>query len=99
MAPAWQKGEPPLTLGVHNRAMTIGERNDPSDQNVSDEDIAVEHAADRLAERYPRVPREQIDQLVEKHHGRYDGAPVRDFVPVLVEHDVKKELNAQKRAD
>lgn len=68
-------------------------------QRASEEDIAVEHAAERLAERYPDVPRDRIDQLVEKHHEEFDGAPVRDFVPVLIEHDVKQELNAQERAD
>jgi hypothetical protein len=68
-------------------------------QNASEEDLAVEHAAERLAERFPDVPRDRIDALVEKHHEAFDGAPVRDFVPVLIEHDVKRELNAQERAD
>jgi hypothetical protein len=68
-------------------------------QNASEEDIAVEHAAERLAERFPDVPREHIDALVEKHHEGFEGAPVRDFVPVLVEHDVKRELNARGRTD
>ena len=68
-------------------------------QNASDEDIAVEHAAERLADRFPEVPRERIEELVEQRHEEYEGAPVRDFVPVLVEHDVKKELNAEERAD
>ena len=73
--------------------MTIDDR-----LNRDDEDIAVEHAAERLAERYPSVPRERIDELVEKHHENFEGAPVRDFVPVLIEHDVKQELNAEGRA-
>jgi hypothetical protein len=68
-------------------------------QNDSEEDIAVEHAAERLADRFPEVPREHIDELVEKKHEEFDGAPVRDFVPVLIEHDVKQELNAEERAD
>lgn len=66
-------------------------------QNADDEDIAVEHAAERLAGRYPDVPRERIDELVEKHRVDFDGAPVRDFVPVLIEHDVKQELNASRQ--
>jgi len=68
-------------------------------KNATDEDIAVEHAAERLADRYPQVPRERIDELVEKHHEEFEGAPVRDFVPVLIEHDVKQELKAEERAD
>ncbi|MGN7799434.1 three-helix bundle dimerization domain-containing protein [Leifsonia sp. 22587] len=74
--------------------MTIDDR-----QNENDEDLAVEHAAERLADRFPEVPREHIEELVEKHHEEFDGAPVRDFVPVLIEHDVKQELNAEERAD
>ncbi|WP_285114112.1 three-helix bundle dimerization domain-containing protein [Leifsonia sp. fls2-241-R2A-40a] len=68
-------------------------------QTPDEEDLAVEHAAERLADRYPEVPRERIDELVEKHYEEFDGAPVRDFVPVLIEHDVKQELNAEERAD
>ncbi|MGO4533343.1 three-helix bundle dimerization domain-containing protein [Leifsonia sp. 2MCAF36] len=68
------------------------------DRRNNEEDIAVERAAERLAERYPGVPRERIDELVEKHHEGFDGAPVRDFVPVLIEHDVKEQLNAEERA-
>ncbi|MDR6973005.1 three-helix bundle dimerization domain-containing protein [Leifsonia shinshuensis] len=74
--------------------MTIDDR-----QNENDEDLAVEHAAERLADRFPEVPREHIEELVEKRHEEFDGAPVRDFVPVLIEHDVKQELNAEERAD
>ncbi|MFP3464160.1 three-helix bundle dimerization domain-containing protein [Leifsonia sp. SIMBA_070] len=70
-----------------------------ADQTATEEDIAVEHAADRLVERFPEVPREHIEELVEEHHEEFEGAPVRDFVPVLIEHDVKQELNAEERAD
>lgn len=69
--------------------MTI-ERDDIS----QDELAAVEHAAERLAERFPGVPREHIDELVERTHEAFDDAAVRDFVPVLVEHQVRKDLSA-----
>ena len=76
--------------------MTIDDRQLARDS--TDEDIAVEHAAERLAERFPTVPRERIDRLVEKHHESFEGAPVRTYVPVLIEHDVKQELNAEGHA-
>ncbi|MDN4614165.1 hypothetical protein P5G50_06830 [Leifsonia sp. F6_8S_P_1B] len=69
--------------------MTIEKNDIPEDETV-----AVEHAAERLAERFPEVPRARIDELVEKHHEEFDDAAVRDFVPVLVEHEVKKDLTA-----
>ena len=59
----------------------------PGDHVADEENIAVEHAADRLAERFPEVDREHIEE-----HDTFEGAPVRDFVPVLVEHDVKQKL-------
>ena len=59
---------------------------------LSDQTVALEHAAERLSARFPEVPREDIDRLVEEHSEEYDDAPVKDFVPVLVEHDVKAEL-------
>lgn len=60
--------------------------------STEDERVAVERAADRLAERFPHVARQQIDDLVRRQHEHYVDAVVRDFVPVLVEHDVRKQL-------
>lgn len=58
----------------------------------ADESVALERAAARISEKFPEVPRDDIDRLVEEHSEEFDGAPVRDYVPVLVEHDVKAEL-------
>lgn len=65
------------------------------DDIPQDERDAVEHAAERLAERFPGVPRARIDELVEQRHEAFDDAAVRDFVPVLVEHQVRKDLAAE----
>ncbi|MFF2050201.1 three-helix bundle dimerization domain-containing protein [Leifsonia sp. NPDC058194] len=65
------------------------------DQSPEEELVAVEHAASRLAERFPRIPRDRIEQLVRERHEEFSGAPVRDFVPVLVEHDVKRQLASE----
>ena len=61
----------------------------------TDEEVAIDHAVDRLAERFPKVPRDRIVDLVHQRHIDYTGAPVRDFIPVLIEHDVKRELAAE----
>jgi hypothetical protein len=63
----------------------------------TDEEVAIDHAVDRLAERFPTVPRDRIADLVHQRHIDYTGAPVRDFIPVLVEHDVKRELAEEVR--
>lgn len=61
----------------------------------ADEEVAIGHAVDRLVQRFPLVPRDRIVDLVHERHLDYTGAPVRDFIPVLIEHDVKRELAAQ----
>jgi hypothetical protein len=66
----------------------------PPPGGKNDEEVAIGHAVDRLAERFPAVPRDRIIDLVHERHLGYTGAPVRDFIPVLVEHDVKRELLA-----
>jgi hypothetical protein len=57
-----------------------------------DEEVAIDHAVDRLAERFPHVDRDRIVELVHSRHREFTGASVRDFIPVLIEHDVKREL-------
>ncbi|QNE35464.1 three-helix bundle dimerization domain-containing protein [Leifsonia shinshuensis] len=67
----------------------------PTPAASNDEEVAIGHAVDRLAERFPTVPRDRIVDLVHQRHVDYTGAPVRDFIPVLIEHDVKRELIAE----
>ncbi|CAM5487883.1 three-helix bundle dimerization domain-containing protein [Leifsonia shinshuensis] len=67
----------------------------PTPAAPTDEEVAIDHAVDRLAERFPQVPRDRIVDLVHQRHIDYTGAPVRDFIPVLIEHDVKRELAAE----
>ena len=63
-----------------------------------DEQQAMEHVAARLMERYPEVTRERVDAVVDEEHHRYDGRPVRDFVPVLVERAAKDRLGQEATA-
>ena len=63
--------------------------------NAEDEDRAVAHVIDRLAERYPRVPRSSIEQAVHEEREALAGNPVRDYIPVLIEHGAKEQLRLQ----
>jgi hypothetical protein len=58
-----------------------------------DEDQAVDGVAERLAERYPDTPPEQIAFLVRQTYYAFEGRPIRDYVPVLVEHAVRDGLD------
>lgn len=60
---------------------------------VSEELRALAHVVDRLTERYPDVPREHIEDIVQQEHRSLDTGRVRDYVPILVEHAAKDRLN------
>ncbi len=52
---------------------------------------AIEHLVDRLKESYPEVPPDTIMTVVHHNHARFDGRPIRDFVP-LFERAAKRQL-------
>ncbi len=60
--------------------------------NDLDEDKAVAEVVDRLAERFPSIPRSRIDEIVQSERESLDGKPIRDYIPVLVEHGAKARL-------
>ena len=49
---------------------------------------ALDALADRLRGRFPDAPPESIKQAVDEVHHQFDGRPIRDFIPVLVEREV-----------
>jgi hypothetical protein len=49
---------------------------------------AIDALADRLRGRFPDRSAESIKQAVEEVHHQFDGRPIRDFIPVLVEREV-----------
>ena len=57
---------------------------------------ALEQLADRLRGRFPDAPPEHIKQVVEQIHHQYDGNPIRDFIPVLVEREVVDHFRVRK---
>jgi hypothetical protein len=59
---------------------------------VIEERRAPDHVVDRLAEKYPAVPRAHIEDIVQQEHRSLDTGRVRDYVPILVEHAVRDRL-------
>jgi hypothetical protein len=49
---------------------------------------ALDQLADRLRGRFPDAPPERIKEVVTEVHHQFDGHPIRDFIPVLVEREV-----------
>ncbi|WP_353827760.1 three-helix bundle dimerization domain-containing protein [Agromyces sp. SYSU T0242] len=60
--------------------------------NEPDEDQAIESVVVRMMERFPSTSRDRVHAVVDEEHHRYDGRPVRDFVPVLVERAARHRL-------
>ncbi|MEQ4721221.1 hypothetical protein [Nonomuraea sp. B19D2] len=57
------------------------------------EEQAIRRATDHLVQVFAGThPAGQVESAVETIHRRFDGRPVRDFVPILVERIVRREL-------
>jgi hypothetical protein len=58
----------------------------------TDERKALTHLVERLTERFPEVPGHVVEDVVAGEYQDYADAPIRDFVPVLVEHSAVEKL-------
>ncbi len=58
----------------------------------TDEDQALTELSARLRERFPTALPETIDTVVRGSHREFDGDPIRDFIPVLVEREAVARL-------
>ncbi len=59
---------------------------------LNEEQHAVELVAERLQTRFPSIDPQTISATVAECHEVYDGRPIRDFVPVLVEREARERL-------
>ena len=57
-----------------------------------EEERALQIVAERLRERHPTVEHGEIVRRIHIHAQEFDGRPIRDFVPLLVERQVLAEL-------
>jgi hypothetical protein len=53
---------------------------------------AIEQLVDLLKQKYSAVAPGKIATIVHHNHARFDGRPVRDYVPLFVERGSRKEL-------
>ncbi|WP_448005955.1 three-helix bundle dimerization domain-containing protein [Agromyces bauzanensis] len=66
--------------------------------HIEEEARALDRVVDRLAGRFPGVTRAQVAAIVAEEHLELEGNPIRDFVPVLVEHEARERLRASGAA-
>ena len=57
------------------------------------EQTIIDLVADRLTSKYPTVSPETLTAVVQSVHARFDGRPVREYVPLLVERFAGDELH------
>jgi hypothetical protein len=57
-----------------------------------DSETDLDQVVDKLAQRYPERSRESLRLEVEKAHRSFSGAKVHDFLPVLIERQVRASL-------
>ena len=56
------------------------------------EQTVIEQLVGRLSQKYPGLPPETILDVVRQHHARFDGRPVRDYIPLFVERGARHQL-------
>ena len=56
------------------------------------EEQLLAQTVDRLAAKYATVPADTVAASVAQAHSRFEGRPVRDFVPLLVERIAGQNL-------
>ena len=78
--------------------MTAGERNAKlfAMTRALDETTQLGEVVERLALSYPTLPSSTIAEVVDELHARFNGARIREYVPLFVErqaHSALTELN------
>jgi hypothetical protein len=56
------------------------------------EQTIIAQVADRLTSKYSTIPAETVTAVVRGVHARFEGRPVREYVPLLVERFAGQEL-------
>jgi hypothetical protein len=59
---------------------------------------AVARFVARLRQQFPELLAEVIEDTFHRRHEGFDGHPVRDFVPILVERAAREDLITRHRA-
>ena len=58
----------------------------------SDETKSIDTVIAALELRFPTLPRPEIEEVVGHTYHQFDGAPIRDYIPVLVQRGARNQL-------
>jgi hypothetical protein len=59
----------------------------------SSEQQHIDQLAERLAEVYADVEPDRVVRVVQEEYSRFDGRPIRDFIPLFVERCSTERLS------
>ena len=62
---------------------------------LAEERRQIDQVVDRLTESFPYVPDHVISETVDSAHRRFDGARIREFVPLFVERHCRALFELQ----
>lgn len=84
-----------MTCQMARAALVDGRVNARKTSSVIElsEQTIIEQLVGRLRIRYPAIAESTVASVVHDVHARFDGRPLRDFVPLLVERSAKSELD------
>jgi hypothetical protein len=57
------------------------------------EQTVIEQLVQRLTSRYPAISESTVASVVRDVHARFEGRPLRDYIPLLVERNARSELD------
>jgi len=57
------------------------------------EQTIIDQIVERLSLRYPTIAASAVASVVHDVYARFDGRPLRDYVPLLVERSARSELS------
>jgi hypothetical protein len=57
------------------------------------EQTIIDQIVVRLSSRYPTISASTVSAVVHDIHARYEGRPLRDYVPLFVERHATSELD------
>lgn len=83
---------PPVRCAPETDLAAPTERPPTAACGVRDEARAISRLIERLVARFPELPACRVEAAVVSAHQTFEGARVRGYVPLLVEHDVLIQL-------
>ncbi|TFD71192.1 three-helix bundle dimerization domain-containing protein [Cryobacterium sp. Hb1] len=64
--------------------------------DAKQEQNAVDDMVRRLEVRYADLPADRVKTVVTACHASLSDKPIRDFIPVLVEHAARSQLRSER---